>query len=225
MKRRTFSRTLLHTLAGVGLGSRRAWAAPTQLEEKRLQNRLALWHNYAARTKTLLARVTTTRETSLLESPLVVTGTLAFSAPATLVTRDDGLGGSTTRFDAEGVRVTLNRTEGGREAVSAMSHAPAAAWVGDRLVRMFAPGDERDLVDGARFHIPRGRGYRLELMPPRGSVIRKVVRSITITLDPVAGAINEIAIAEAQGDRVHLRITDHRQNVPAEDIASFVEPA
>jgi hypothetical protein len=219
MKRRAFVRIA----AGAGLCPTIVWAAPTELEQKRLQNRIELWHNYAARTKTLLARVTTTRETSLLDAPLVVTGSLAFSAPSTLVLRDDGLGGSTTRIEGDEFSLHLNRSETRRQELG-RPHA-AASWVANRLLRMFAPGSEEDLVAGARTHVPRGRGYRIELMPPRGSTIRKLVRSITMTLDPVAGAVTEIVIAEAQGDRVRLRITDHRQNVPAEDVAAIVDPA
>jgi hypothetical protein len=221
MKRRAF----VQIVTGIGLCPTWARAAPSELEEKRLQNRLELWHNYAARTRNLLARVTTTRTTSLLDAPLVVTGTLAFSAPATLVLRDDGLGGSTTRIDGQDLRLTLNRADAGRDSLGGQRSPPAASWVADRLVRMFAPGAEQDLVMGARTHVPHGRGYRLELMPPRGSLIRKTVRSMTVTLDPVAGAVVEIAIAEAQGDRVHLRLTDHRQNVSDEDIEALVEPA
>lgn len=216
-------RLFVQAIAGLALCPTSVWGAPREVEDKRLQNRLELWRNYAARTRNLLARVTTTRETSLLAEPLVVTGTLAFAAPTTLVLRDDGLGGSTTRIDGDDVRLTLNRPDAALDA-AAPRHDPAALWVAERLLRMFAPGAEQDLVMGARTHVPRGRGYRLELMPPRGSLIRKVVRSMTIALDPVAGAITEIAIAEAQGDRVHLRLTDHRQNVAPEDIEAVVDP-
>lgn len=216
MNRRTFARCLaIATLCPAA-----SRAAPSELEQKRLQNRLELWSNYARRTENLLARITTTRETSLLESPLVVTGTLAFEAPSTLVLRDDGLTGSTTRITHETASISPNRSDAPAGSTIERHREPAAAWLADRLLRMFAPGEEEGLIAGARTHVPRGRGYRLELMPPRGSRARKAVRSIGLVLDPVAGAITEITILEAQGDRLHLRLTDHRQNVPAEDIRS-----
>jgi hypothetical protein len=217
MKRRAFMCTAVGLLACPTLG----WAAPEEVEDRKLQNRLELWRNFAMRTNNLLARITMTRETSLLETPLQATGTLAFSAPSTLVLRDDGLTGSTTRIEGTEVLLRLNRADPGQRSGFGRQ-TPASSWVADRLVRMFAPGAEQDLVVGARTNVPRGRGYRLELMPPRGSLIRKAVRTIMITLDPVAGAVIEIAIAEAQGDRVLLRLTDHRQNVPAEDIEAIV---
>ena len=218
MRRRAFVRTA----AGLLVLPAITHGAPPEVEDRKLQNRLELWRNFALRTSNLLARITTTRETSLLEAPLVVTGTLAFVAPSRLVLRDDGLAGSATRIDGHEVRITLNRDTS--EAQQPLRRTtPAAAWVADRFIRMFAPGDEQDLVAGARTHIPRGRGYRLELMPPRASLVRKTVRSLTLTLDPVAGAITEITIAEAQGDRVRVQLTDHRQNLPPEDVEALFE--
>ncbi len=41
-------------------------------------------------------------------------------------------------------------------------------------------------------------------------------------LDPVVGTITQIAVAEAQGDRVVMGLTDHRQNLPDEDIDRFL---
>ncbi len=214
--------------------SRRSWCAAAstlalartasaeEAEDKRLQNRLELWANYAQRTKNLLARLTSTRETSLLQAPLVVTGQLLFRAPSQLVFRDDGLSGSTTVFDAGTMTILPNQSHG--RAVSALprDRLPAAAWLSDRLIALFAPGDGAAIVADSRVEVPRGGarsgGYRLEVLPPRNSQIRKVLRSLSVHLDAVAGAVTELLIAEAQGDRLRLQLADHRQNVPDEDV-------
>ena len=60
------------------------------------------------------------------------------------------------------------------------------------------------------------------MLPPRNSQIRKVLRSLSVHLDAVAGAVTELLIAEAQGDRLRLQIADHRQNVPDEDVARIL---
>ena len=62
------------------LTSRRALA----VDQRLLQNRLELWSNYARRTKNVMARLVTTRETSLLDEPLVTQGSMVFDAPTTL---------------------------------------------------------------------------------------------------------------------------------------------
>jgi hypothetical protein len=186
-------------------------------EDKRLRNRLELWHNFASRTQNLVARSTTTRETSLLEAPLVASGTLVFRAPDLLVLRDDGLQGSTTRIEGERVEILVN-TPGVPATVIDRASQPAAAWLADRLRALFAPGDASALVAGCRTSVPKGKGYRLELLPPRGSEIRKLLRSVTVHLDAVAGAVTEILVAEAAGDRMRIQLADHRQNLPDADI-------
>jgi hypothetical protein len=194
---------------------------------RRLQNRLELWANYARRSsKNLLARITTTRETSLLDEPLVATGTLAFLAPATLVLRDDGLTGSTTLIDDGDLLVQPNQPDMPRGPEIDPREHEAAAWLADRLIRCFAPSeDDEALIEGARVDVPKGRGYRLELRPVRGSVVRQLLRSMTIHFDPVGGAVTEILIAEAQGDRLRIQVTDHRQNVEDEDTDRILDEA
>ena len=59
-------------------------------------------------------------------------------------------------------------------------------------------------------------------MPPIGSTTRRQLRSVSIHLDPVVGTITQIVIAEAQGDRMVLGLSDHRQNLPDADIDAFV---
>jgi hypothetical protein len=75
------------------IGGSAFWVAPgiagASTNERLLQNRLELWANYARRTKNMMARLITTRETSLLDEPLVSQVSLVFDAPSTLLMRDD----------------------------------------------------------------------------------------------------------------------------------------
>lgn len=210
-------------LIGLGAALCTRTARADDLTDKRLQNRLELWANYAKRTRNLVARVTTTRETSLLREPLVVTGQIIFRVPSTFIVRDDGLNGSTTVIDGDELSILPNqRVEGApvRPPIP-RSENLAAAWLADRLRAAFAPGDGAALVADARTDVPK-RGYRLDILPPRNSQIRRAIRSVTLHLDPVAGAVTEILVAEAQGDRVRLQIADHRQNLPDEDLAALL---
>ena len=200
-----------------------AVAAPA-VSERRLNNRLELWHEYAKRTGNLLARVSTERVTSLLEEPSVATGTLLFLSPGTLILRDDSVDGSTTVIDATGTKILSNREGLPPGPHTPAGSQPAADWLAARLVRMFSPTEPEALIEDCRTVVPKGRGYRLDLLPPRGSAIRRVLRSVTITMDPAAGAITRIAIAEAQGDRVTLGLSDHRQNLEAQDLAAVTGP-
>lgn len=199
-------------------------AAPafaSELEDKRLANRLELWANFAKRTKNLVVRITTTRETSLLREPLVATGVLVFAAPDVLILRDDGLGGSTTIVDGRGQRIVPNRAGAAIVAID-RSKAPAAAWLGERLRATFAPGEGEGLVADSRAQVPKG-GHRLDLLPPQDSEIRKQLRSVTLHFDAVTGAVIEIHIAEVQGDRVRIQLADHRQNIPDADLQTMLD--
>ena len=202
-------------LVAAGFSPRVAFAFADPAE-RRLENRVQLWHDYARKTENLVARATTTRETSLLEEPLVTTGALVFLAPATLVLRDDGLSGSTTIIDPDGTRIFANGET--PPAATPRGREPARDWVADRMLRLFAPAEASALTEGCRTDVPRGGAYRLDLLPPKGSTVRRLVRSFGIELDPVVGAVVEITIAEAQGDRVVLGLHDHRQNLAAEDL-------
>lgn len=191
-------------------------------QERKLANRLELWSSYAKRTQNLMTRLSTRRETSLLTEPLEATGTLLFRAPSLLVLRDDGRGGSTTIVDGDEIRIVLNGSGRADPSAVVADHRPAAQWLARRLLHMFAPGDGTALVEGSRTHVPKGHGHRLELMPPIGSTTRRQVRSVSMHLDPVVGTVTQIVIAEAQGDRVLLGLSDHRQNLPSEDIDAFL---
>lgn len=229
-------RTLLLALPALAVPAlvrpRSAPAAPDgpSPAERKLANRLELWSSYAKRTQNLSCRVSTRRETSLLEEPLEATGMLLFRAPRLLVLRDDGRQGSTTIVDGDEIRIVLNqdsgwdsgRASGADSSAVVADHRPAAQWLARRLLHMFAPGDGTALVEGSRTHVPKGHGHRLELMPPIGSTTRRQIRSVSMQLDPVVGAITQIVIAEAQGDRVILGLSDHRQNLPDEDVDALL---
>lgn len=222
--RRTLLLRALPALASLPLATwpRRGAAEEASPQERKLANRLELWSGYARRTRTLMARLSTVRETSLLEEPLSSTGTLVFRAPDLLVLRDDGRQGSTTLVDGDHIRVFRNGAGRSDPSATVADDRPAAQWLARHLVAMFAPGDGTALLHDARTHVPKGRGHRLELMPPVGSATRRQLRSVSLQLDPVAGTITQIVVAEAQGDRVVLGLSDHRQNVPDEDVEAFL---
>ncbi|MCH9684921.1 MAG: hypothetical protein K0V04_26025 [Deltaproteobacteria bacterium] len=215
-------RTWLWGLPALGLSPLLARAEPSTAQRK-LANRIELWSNYARRSRNLMARVSTRRETSLLEEPLLSTGTLVFREPGLVVLRDDGRQGSTTLIDGDAIRVFLNGEGRTGPSTIVADTRPAARWMAQRLVAAFAPGDGTALVEDCRASVPKGRGYRLELLPPRGSATRRQIRSLTLHLDPVAGSITQLSIAETQGDRVVIALSDHRQDLPDEDIDAFIE--
>jgi hypothetical protein len=207
-----------------------AWvfAAPPldEREQRRLSARLELWATFARRSTNLLARYTSTRTSPLLHEPLVGSGSLAFVAPATLVLRDDGVTGSTTRIapGREGrLAIEPNDPSLPRRAMPQRSESPALRWLADHLVACFAPGDGSALTADARIEVPSGRTPRLVLMPPRDSAARALIRSVTLTLDQVGGAVVRIHIAESDGGSFELAIADHRQAVDADLIARVLE--
>lgn len=207
-----------------------ALAAPTTVlaapsASRRLENRLDLWSNYARRTNNLLARLTTTRETSLLDEPMITIGTLAFKAPGTLVLREDGLTGSTTLIERGRLHVVPNQKTLPRGVDYELDRLPGARWLSQQLLRIFGGPTTAALREHARISAPRGRGYRLEILPPAGGVERREVRSLVMDLDPVAGAVTKIVIMEAQGDRVVLQLSDPRQNIEPGDIERILERA
>jgi hypothetical protein len=197
----------------LGMGSLVAHAGPpTDVEARRLANRLELWGTFARRTESLVARYNGRRESSLLFEPLVSSGAMAFVAPATLVFRDDGLTGSNTRLEGGDVSIRPNEGSVPQGPAIRPSELPALGWLRDRLLALFNPGDGSALTADSRVLVPRSRKPRLQLLPPLDSVERKLVRSLTITFDPVGGAVLEIDLQEAQGDRFRLSLADHRQN-------------
>lgn len=191
-------------------------APPVDATQRRLTNRLELWSNYSRKSQNLLARYTSTRKSPLLVAELVESGMLAFVAPALLVLRDDGVTGSTTRIDPDAISITPNDPSLPRRALPQRSEAPALRWLADHLLACFAPGDGSALTLDARTEVPSGKTPRLTLMPPRDSVARTLIRSMTLTLDQVGGAVVRIEIAESDGSSFVLQISDHRQNIERE---------
>jgi hypothetical protein len=63
----------------------------------------------------------------------------------------------------------------------------------------------------------------LSLMPPRDSVARTLIRSMTLTLDQVGGAVLRIEVAESDGSSFVLKISDHRQAVEAAMLTRVLE--
>ncbi|GEM_PF-1248202 len=211
-------------LPGLGLGLGRAHAAPPLTrDQRRLANRLELWASFSRKTRlNLAARYTFVRSSSLLREDLVGGGALAFDAPSvTLVLRDDDLLGSTTRVSPGAISIVPNDPSLPRRELPTRAQAPALGWLADHLVACFAPGKGEALTVEARPEIPRG-GSRLSLSPPLDSVARALIRSMTLSLDPVSGAVIRVEIAEADGGNFSLRLSDHRQDIEADGFARML---
>jgi hypothetical protein len=215
----------LTTCVGVGLLARAAPPVepPANPGKRLLDNRLELWRTFSRKSENLLARYTSTRKSPLLREELVESGALAFVSPATLVLRDDGVTGSTTRIDPEQLAIVPNDPSLPRRVLPPRSEAPALRWLADHLLASFAPGDGSALIADARTEVPRGRTPRLMLMPPRDSAARALIRSVTLTFDQVGGAVVRLEIAESDGGLFVLQISDHRQNVTPELLSRVLD--
>jgi hypothetical protein len=196
---------------------------PEDRESRRVAARLELWAGFARKSSNLLVRYTSSRTSPLLLEPLVGSGSLAFVAPGTLVMRDDGATGSTTRIEPGRVAIEPNDPSLPRRPLPKRSESPALRWLADHLLGCFAPGDGSALTTDARVEIPSGRTPRLTLMPPRDSAARAVIRSVTLTLDQVGGAVIRLEIAESDGGSIVLGLADHRQAVDPELLARVLE--
>ncbi|MCB9752074.1 MAG: hypothetical protein H6713_19085 [Myxococcales bacterium] len=195
---------------------------------RRLRNRVELWRGYAARTQSLRARYTLTRRTSLLVDPLVVTGTLVFVAPATLVLRDDAHVGSTTRVVGDAVTITPNDSS----AAARGRESPALAWLRARMLTLFAPppGDNdpelaaRALLEGCDVSIPKGAGMQLLLQPRAGAdAITRALRSLRVRLDTMTGAVSALELEETLGDRVLLELGQQQQNLDEDVLRQLID--
>lgn len=210
-------------LGGVSLLAGAAPAAGPSRDERRLVARLDLWATFARKSSNLLARYSSTRTSPLLREPLIGSGSLAFVGPATLVLRDDGVTGSTTRIEPRRLAIEPNDPSLPRRPLPTRSESPALRWLADHLLASFAPGDGSSLTADARVETPGGRTPRLVLMPPRDSATRTLIRSVTLTLDHVGGAVVRIEIAESDGGSFVLGLADHRQDVEPELLARVLE--
>jgi hypothetical protein len=206
-----------------GLGALGLAAPPEDREQRQLAARLELWAAFARKSSNLLARYTSSRTSPLLHESLGAAGGLAFVAPATLVLRDDAATGSTTRIEPGKIAIEPNDPSLPRRSLPSRSESPALRWLADHLVASFAPGDGSALTADARVEIPSGRTPRLILMPPRDSAARAVIRSMTLTLEQVGGAVLRVEIAESDGGSFVLGLADHRQAVEPELLARVLE--
>ncbi len=210
----------------LGLGRAAPPAEPVDPQQRRLSNRLELWSSFARQTENLTARYTAERSSSLLLDKLVSSGQLAFVAKdERLIMRDDGATGSTTRISRQALELTPNDPSLPRRPLVPPGSVtpPALRWLADHLLACFVPGDGQALIADARTEAPRGQLPRLTIMPLRESAVRALIRSVTLTLDPVGGAIQRIVIAEADGGQYDLRLVDHRQNVEPDELARVLE--
>lgn len=203
-------------------------------EQRRLAARLELHRSYAKRTTNLLARYTSERVSSLLQAPLVNSGQLAFAVGDRLVLRDDGATGSTTIVHAADQRVELRPNDPSLPTRSPLGPGgaapPALHWLAAHLLACFtpppppaSPTDGGPLLADARSEAPKGAIPRLVILPKRGSPVRLLLRSVTLTLDPVGGGVQRIVIAEADGGEFRLGIVEPQQNVEAEALARVLQ--
>lgn len=227
LSRRTALRVLGGMLGGGAFGLLGAApigfaAPPVDRAQRKLGNRLQLWATFARKSSNLLVRYGSIRTSPLLRDELVGSGSLAFVAPDTLVLRDDGLTGSTTRIEPGRIAIIPNDPSLPRRALPSRNESPALRWLADHLLASFAPGDGSGLTANARVEVPGGP--RLSLMPPRNSAARGLIRSVTLTLDQVGGAVIRIEIAESDGGTFTLKLSDHRQDVEPELLARTLQP-
>ncbi|MCA9634712.1 MAG: hypothetical protein KC420_01615 [Myxococcales bacterium] len=216
-------RPLLAGLAAglAGLATELA-ARPAAAADRVIERRLELWRAYAGNTRNLVASLTTTRHSSIFaeSAPLVLPGTLVFVAPGRLLLHDEDPRGSTTLIDGSRAAILTNTPTAGGPDLSAPT--PTLTWLSDHLVGAFAPDEGRRLTADARLGRPRGAGLRLTLLPPHDSPVRRLVRSLTISLAPQSGAVERIELAESAGDRWIVELRDHRQNLEPAALAEVL---
>lgn len=217
-------RSWLAFLGGAAVASlapRLAAAGPSGVQAQRLRNRLELWQTYARNSDTLIARYHVTRWSSLLREPLVNDGTLACRAGEALVLKDDGFSGARTDIDRATASYGPVASEDPPRRLARAAN-PSADWLAERWLRIFSKGSGDALIEDARVEVPKGRTPRLELRPLLEHPARMDLRGLTLTLDPVGGAVVRLEIAEAQGDRIRFDFADHRQGVPERELDSLL---
>lgn len=207
-------------VASVLLLARRA-AARSDRDQRRLENRLELWASFAQKTENLIVRTALERRSALLKEPHVAIGTLYAQRPARLLFHDDAAQGSSTFIEPQHIAIQAHQSGATPIAIDSEQHI-GAAWLQQRLTALFLGPSSDELTANCQIEIPNG-GYRIELLPPRGSLIRQSIRSIGLRLDPVTGAVIRLSIAETQGDELDLKFTDHRQNVDLEDFEAAAQ--
>jgi len=212
----------LASLGGMALLPR-----PALARERVIGRRLELWRSYAATTQNLVASLTTTRDSSLYADGKSrrIPGTLVFVAPDRLLLHDEDPEGSTTLID--GPRASILANGEGAQSVPELRPNPALRWLGSLLVGAFAPPPADPEAPtafelDARLSRPRGAGIRLTVAPPQGSPVRRVIRTVTISLAPTSGAIDRIELIESAGDRLLLELSGLQKNLEAGPLAEVL---
>lgn len=161
--------------------------------------RLALWQR-AAPPQT--ARYTLTRKTSLLWEPLVVRGTLTFTADR-LELRDDERTGTTTVVARDTSSITLN--DPSLPPGPGVQRTPAISWLTDHLLALLTR-DQDALLKDARASIPRGQGHAFLVSPQSTHPAHTIIEHLRVRLDPETGALLELELMLSAGDRVTLAL-------------------
>lgn len=215
-------RALLGLAAAAAAGPLLPGWAEAAAPRTAIDRRVALWRSFAEGNASLVARVTATRHSSLFVdgAPRSLPGRMLFVAPDRLVLRDDDPVGSTTVIDGEGMSITANDPRAA-PGPTLSRRSPALAWLARHLVAAFAPGDGAALAADARLALPRA-GIALVVLPGVDSPVRRLIRSLTLTLDPDGGAVTEVELLEAQGDRWVLALREHRQGASDAELAGLL---
>jgi hypothetical protein len=215
-QRRTFLSVLTCSLALA--------ATARAADPRALARRLELWAKAAAGTRALVARYALTRQSSLLQTPLTVNGTLAARSPDALTLRDDARDGATTRLTRGRLEIRPNDPE-----LPALDTAspPAATWLFEHLLALFAtppgaPDPAAALRVDARLSIPRGGGLLLDLTPLREHPASREIRDLVVDLDPHTGDVDRVDLLELGGDKVTLVFSQRRRDVPEAELASLL---
>lgn len=199
--------------------------APARAADQRpLARRLELWAKAAAGTRALVARYALTRQSSLLQAPLTVVGTLAARSPDALTLRDDGQAGALTRLTRGRLEIRPNDPE--LPALAEQATA-AATWLFEHLLALFAtpPGASDPaaaLRVDARLSIPRGGGLLLDVTPLREHPASRQIRDLVVDLDPHTGDVDRVDLLELGGDKVSLTFSQRRRDVPEAELAGLL---
>ncbi len=183
--------------------------ALTEPLARAMTNRVKLWQQPGTGAG-LTARYRMHRRSSLLFEPLSTTGTLTFTAPATLELRDDDPTGVTTLVTGGAIQISANdpALPGGQALADG---APARRWLRDHLLALLAARDVEALRAEARLRPLYGYGYRnaFEVSPAPGHPARAAIHDLAVQLDPTTGEPIRLVLTETGGDVVTLTLSEH----------------
>ena len=93
------------------------------------------------------------------------------------------------------------------------------------MLDLFEPEGAKMLARRGVLRAPGTRGRpRLDLRPATSQKTLRTLLGMTVSLDPVSGAIMEIEIREARGDLLSLSLSDHRQKPSQEALERALTP-